>query len=139
LYYLRCCSCRAWVKRERLMSRKPTHVCVDCGTFGRPIWVNPASILIAVILLLCFFVPGVIYILWGIVSTYQVCPKCRSRAVIPLNSPKGQEFISNTQKKQVTAEHDIPTQIAKMAELKDNGIITQQEFDSKKSELLARM
>ncbi len=34
---------------------------------------------------------------------------------------------------------DIPTQIAKLAQLVDSGILSQDEFQSKKAELLARM
>lgn len=35
--------------------------------------------------------------------------------------------------------NDIPTQIKKLAELKDMGILTENEFNSKKSELLAKI
>ena len=34
---------------------------------------------------------------------------------------------------------DIPDQIRKLAELKDQGILTEEEFESKKKELLAKM
>jgi len=34
---------------------------------------------------------------------------------------------------------DVPSQIKKLSELKDAGILTQDEFDQKKNELLARM
>ena len=39
----------------------------------------------------------------------------------------------------VNVETDIPSQIKKLAELKDQGILTEDEFTSKKSELLAKM
>lgn len=35
--------------------------------------------------------------------------------------------------------NDIPTQIKKLAELKEAGILSEEEFNSKKAELLARM
>ena len=34
---------------------------------------------------------------------------------------------------------DLPDQIRKLAELKDQGILTEEEFESKKKELLAKM
>jgi hypothetical protein len=37
------------------------------------------------------------------------------------------------------AQPDIPQQIQKLAQLKDQGILTEEEFNRKKSELLARM
>lgn len=44
---------------------------------------------------------------------------------------------------QVSAQNinvqDIPEQIKKLAELKDAGILTEDEFNSKKSELLEKM
>lgn len=38
-----------------------------------------------------------------------------------------------------SSENDIPTQIKKLAELKDQGILTPDEFEQKKKELLARL
>lgn len=38
-----------------------------------------------------------------------------------------------------TQANDIPTQIKKLAELKDAGILTEAEFQAKKAELLAKM
>ena len=37
------------------------------------------------------------------------------------------------------AADDIPTQIQKLASLKDAGILTEEEFTNKKAELLAKM
>ncbi len=39
----------------------------------------------------------------------------------------------------VTSESDIPAQIKKLAELKETGILSEEEFNAKKAELLARM
>lgn len=36
-------------------------------------------------------------------------------------------------------ENDIPSQIKKLAELKESGILTEEEFNAKKTELLAKM
>ena len=37
------------------------------------------------------------------------------------------------------AQDDIPTQIKKLAELKEQGILSEEEFETKKKELLAKM
>ncbi|MBV4438584.1 PH domain-containing protein [Clostridium tyrobutyricum] len=39
----------------------------------------------------------------------------------------------------ITAQEDIPLQIKKLAELKDQGILTEEEFTKKKTELLSKM
>jgi len=36
-------------------------------------------------------------------------------------------------------EGDVPSQIRRLAELRDQGILTEEEFDSKKHDLLDRM
>ncbi len=40
---------------------------------------------------------------------------------------------------QINTEIDIPSQIRKLSLLKDEGILTEEEFSSKKSDLLSRM
>ena len=49
--------------------------------------------------------------------------------------------ISNPKVQVVTQEpvNDIPTQIRKLADLKESGILSESEFQQKKAELLARM
>ena len=39
----------------------------------------------------------------------------------------------------VPTQEDIPSQISKLSELKDKGVITEEEFISKKTELLNKM
>lgn len=41
--------------------------------------------------------------------------------------------------KQTGEEEDIPTQIQKLSDLKEKGILTEEEFETKKSELLKKM
>jgi predicted Zn-dependent peptidase len=47
--------------------------------------------------------------------------------------------ISADQQEPQTATIDVTEQIKKLGELRDQGFLTEQEFDSKKQELLARM
>ena len=42
-------------------------------------------------------------------------------------------------KSSVLSQEDIPSQISKLSELKDKGVITEEEFISKKTELLNKM
>jgi hypothetical protein len=47
--------------------------------------------------------------------------------------------ISADQQEPQTATIDVTEQIKKLGELRDQGLLAEQEFDSKKQELLARM
>lgn len=85
---------------------------------------------------------------WGTGKTSaEQSPNC-----IPLNKSLREPFEkavriiyklmddTNTQKSGVpTVGLDIPDQIRKIADLKDSGIITNEEFENKKQELLGRM
>ena len=59
------------------------------------------------------------------------------------NVEKFLEYVRNNIGKNSSSKSapktDIPTQIRKLAELKEQGILTEEEFKSKKSELLAKM
>jgi hypothetical protein len=46
---------------------------------------------------------------------------------------------SNSSSAQIQEEVDIPSQIRKLSALKDEGILTEEEFNTKKSELLNKM
>lgn len=64
-------------------------ICTQCGHIGRPIRIAPGGgcVEIALWILLCF--PGIIYTVWRITCKYKACKICKSRAVIPAESPKG--------------------------------------------------
>jgi hypothetical protein len=55
-----------------------------------------------------------------------------------INAHAGQR-VAPTPPPAPKVEPDIPEQIRKLAELRDQGILTNNEFDAKKAELLARM
>lgn len=56
----------------------------------------PGSILIEIILWLCFLIPGIIYTLWRHSATKQVCKSCGSKEIIPINSPLAQQILSKS-------------------------------------------
>lgn len=61
--------------------------CKDCGTIAAPATDTPGSILIELVLWLCFIIPGLIYSLWRHSRRHDVCAKCGSAHLIPPDSP----------------------------------------------------
>lgn len=74
-------------------------ICGNCGFNGRPIKENKGSVLIAIILLLFFIFPGIIYILWSLSGRKFICPLCKQPTMIPINSPRGQVLAQEQTKK----------------------------------------
>lgn len=71
----------------------PTHICETCGTVSRPYSTSGGSFLVGLLLWLFFLIPGIIYTAWCLTSQKLACPSCRSKSVIPLGSPKGQQLL----------------------------------------------
>jgi hypothetical protein len=78
----------------RRPAKRPTMVCLQCGTRGRVKRVTKGSLGIEALLWLCFIVPGVIYSAWRHASRHDACAACGSGSLIPEDSPKGQEQVS---------------------------------------------
>lgn len=68
-------------------------VCVKCGHVGDSRTVTKGSLLIELILWLCFLIPGLIYSIWRHTSRYQACPLCGNAELLPANAPLAQKFI----------------------------------------------
>ncbi len=64
------------------------------------------------------------------VIDYNRCPKCNSRDLEVLSDEQYEELNSGSN------SNSVPDEIKKFKELLDNGIITQEEFDAKKKQLL---
>jgi len=114
-----------------------THICLDCKSSIRPITITPGSFFIELLLWIAFLVPGLIYSIWRISSKYQACRICKSKRLVPIGSTAANNILQ--QKKEDKQKVDIPDQIKKLAELKESGVLTEQEFNEKKSKLLAQM
>jgi hypothetical protein len=69
-------------------------ICASCHSVGKPKSVVQGSILIELVLWLCFLLPGLIYSIWRLSSKKQACPVCGSAEMIPTDSPRGQELMS---------------------------------------------
>lgn len=61
--------------------------CRACGITGVPVTHTKGSILIEIILWLCFLVPGLIYTFWRHTSRAKVCASCNSTELLPPDSP----------------------------------------------------
>jgi len=65
-------------------------ICARCGTVGDTKRHTKGSLLIELVLWLCFLVPGLIYSIWRLTTRRDVCRACGSDAPIPRNTPVGQ-------------------------------------------------
>ena len=61
--------------------------CKECGAITAPATITPGSILIELVLWLCFIIPGLIYSLWRHNKRHDACAKCGSSHLIPPDSP----------------------------------------------------
>jgi hypothetical protein len=68
-------------------------VCMRCCNIGIPKIETHGSILIEIILWLCFFIPGLIYSIWRRSSRKKICPNCGSTELVPPDSPVGKKLI----------------------------------------------
>lgn len=67
-------------------------VCKPCGHCGEPREKTEGSILIELILWICFLVPGLIYSIWRHNTRHEVCAKCGSHDLVPVDSPLGKKL-----------------------------------------------
>lgn len=70
-------------------------ICPACGYAGSPKTAVKGSILIEIVLWLCFLIPGIIYSLWRSSSRHKACPACGSTNMVPIDSPVGKNLLSD--------------------------------------------
>ncbi len=73
------------------MSQK--FICSQCGHVGQTKNVMKGSIVIELILWLCFLLPGLIYSRWRASTMHKVCVLCNSSSLIPVDSPLGKKAL----------------------------------------------
>lgn len=73
-------------------------ICKTCGFVGKAKKRTKGSIFIEIILWICFLIPGVIYSIWRLTTRAEVCSKCGSTELIPIDSPIGKELLKNNNK-----------------------------------------
>jgi len=70
-------------------------ICSDCHYVGKPLRITKGSLIIEIILWICFFIPGLIYSIWRQTSKQSICPACRHQStMIPVSSPKGANMLA---------------------------------------------
>jgi hypothetical protein len=73
-------------------------MCLQCGSIGDTKRFMKGSILTELILWLFLLLPGLIYSIWRHSTVAQVCSKCESPNVIPLDSPVARNLMANQPK-----------------------------------------
>lgn len=69
------------------VKRRVPLFCTACGSLGPPRLTTKGSVLIEIVLWLCFVIPGLIYSLWRVSSRHLTCGRCGSASVVPADSP----------------------------------------------------
>lgn len=69
--------------------------CTVCGSIGQPVRHMPGSIIIEIALWCSFIIPGIIYTLWRHSVEHRVCHKCKSKNIVPLDTPAAKNGLSN--------------------------------------------
>lgn len=70
------------------------YLCKSCGTKGKAASVTPGSFLIEIVLWIAFIVPGILYSLYRVTKRHNACPVCKSREIIPVDSPLAVKVLS---------------------------------------------
>lgn len=83
----------AWLI-ARLFRSPSKLVCTACGTVAKPKMVTRGSILIEIVLWLCFIIPGLIYSIWRHTTRGNACAACGSEQLVPVESPVGRKLIA---------------------------------------------
>jgi len=72
-------------------------VCTRCGTIGWPKRHVPGTFVTELLLFLFFIVPGLIYGIWRLAATKNVCAACLADALVPLDSTTGRAIANRAQ------------------------------------------
>lgn len=67
--------------------------CTQCGTVSNGVRHVPGSILIELVLWICFLIPGLIYSVWRHAAQKKACPSCKQAGLIPVISPKAKREL----------------------------------------------
>ena len=67
--------------------------CTSCGAVGGSKRHVPGSILIEIVLWLCFLIPGLIYTIWRYSASKRACRVCSMPTLIPAGSPLAQKML----------------------------------------------
>lgn len=68
--------------------------CPACGAVNDGQRHVPGSILIELVLWLCFLIPGLIYSIWRHAASKKACTVCKSAGLIPVKSPRARRELA---------------------------------------------
>jgi flagellar basal body-associated protein FliL len=88
------------------MIQKQRLVCLSCGFIGYPESKKMGTVLITIVLLCFFILPGLIYMLWRGSSRHNVCPSCGATNLVPITSPAGIKALESQGKTLASVEED---------------------------------
>lgn len=95
-----CPHCGNSLRYERMMSKRDEQlgireqICTSCGSRMRPKPSSHCSVLIAILLLMLWIIPGLLYIGYCMAKSKPVCSVCGSEYVVPLNSPTARAILA---------------------------------------------
>lgn len=78
---------------QNQLAYKGMMFCTSCGAVGGSKRHVPGSILIEIVLWLCFLIPGLIYTIWRYSASKRACKVCSMPTLIPAVSPLAQKML----------------------------------------------
>lgn len=72
----------------------PGLICTVCGEAGSTKTVTAGSILIEIVLWMCFLIPGLIYSIWRLTTRRKVCRSCGAAQLVRVDSPAGRKLAA---------------------------------------------
>ena len=85
----------------------PPKYCADCGHIGASRVYDSGNDVTQILLVLLFVIPGVFYALWRRSMRYGGCRLCKSRRVMPLETPVAQEALRKMRAASSPASTDL--------------------------------
>jgi hypothetical protein len=82
------------VGRRHSNAEATLKLCPNCFTQANPKLYTKGDIGTEIVLWLMFLVPGVFYSVWRHASRYKGCPSCGAAEMIPLDSPRARQLLS---------------------------------------------
>jgi hypothetical protein len=70
-------------------------LCTTCGNVAEPKRLTRGSLLIEIVLWLCFIVPGLIYTIWRSTTKFNTCRSCGATTLVPTASPVARTFMKD--------------------------------------------
>jgi len=82
------------IDKKNQKIKHSNYVCKSCGTETNGDRTNDGSLAVLIVLLFCFVIPGIIYLLWMCSTDHRICHLCGGRDLVPFNSPIAQQIIN---------------------------------------------